>query len=45
MAEKLTREEVLRLIGGTPAEIDRELREFAGSAQVFSSNHPRLIDE
>jgi hypothetical protein len=44
MTEKLSRDEVARLIGN-PTEIDRELRDFAGSARVLSSNHPRLIDE
>ena len=32
-------------IGRTPAEIDAALREFSRSAEVFSSNRPRLIDK
>ncbi|HEX4295071.1 MAG TPA: hypothetical protein VHZ29_13135 [Rhizomicrobium sp.] len=44
MVEKMSREVVAGIIGN-PADADRELREYAGSARVLSSNHPRLIDE
>lgn len=42
---KMAEDELLRHLGGTPAEIDRELQQFAEAADVLSSDHPRLIDE
>lgn len=37
--------DLLKRLGGTPEQIDREIREFAEAAKVLSSDHPRLIDE
>jgi hypothetical protein len=42
---KLSRSKVLDRLGGTPGQIDRELRAFAKAAEILSSDHPRLIDE
>ena len=39
----LSREEVLGLLGGSPAQIVDELTAFAESERVLSSDHPRLI--
>ena len=41
---KLSSEEVLRLLGGSPESISRDLAEFAEAAKVLSSDHPRLIN-
>jgi hypothetical protein len=41
----LKREDVLALLGGPPAQVGRELDEFAASARALSSDHPRFIDE
>ena len=30
---------------GNPREVDRQLQDFRRAARVFSSRHPRLIDE
>jgi hypothetical protein len=38
-----SKEDVLRLIGA-PEIVDEELRQCSRSAQVFSSDQPRLID-
>jgi hypothetical protein len=35
----------VRALGATPKQINSELRTFSRAARVFSSNHPRLIDE
>lgn len=32
-------------MGGSAAQIDRELSEFREAAKVLSSDHPRMIDE
>lgn len=42
---KLTESEALRHLGGTAAEIARDLSEYSDAAQVFSAKHPRLIDD
>jgi hypothetical protein len=42
---KMNREEVLRHLGGSAADVDRELRQFSDAAKVLSSRHPRLIDQ
>jgi hypothetical protein len=42
---KLSSEDVLRLLGGSPESISRDLAEFAEAAKILSSDHPRLIDE
>jgi hypothetical protein len=41
----LTKDEVLRLLGGTPESVAQELTDFADAASVLSSDQPRLIDE
>lgn len=45
MSKQLSRDEVQRLLGTSPEEAEKELRQFSQAAQVFSSNQPRLIDE
>ena len=40
-----TKEEILRLLGGSPDAVGAELAAFAEAARVLSSDHPRLIDE
>lgn len=42
---KMTKNDVLRHLGGSAMEIDRGLRRFADAAKVLSSDHPRLINE
>ena len=42
---KLTRNEVLRHLGGSAEKVDRELQKFSEAADILSSDHPRLIDE
>ena len=41
----MTKNDVLRHLGGSAKGIDRELRQFADAAGVLSSDHPRLIDQ
>ena len=41
----MTKNEVLRHLGGSAEDVDRSLREFTEAANVLSSDHPRLIDE
>ena len=36
---------MLALLGGPPAQVGRELDQFAESARALSSNHPRFIDD
>ena len=42
---KFSTAEALEHLGGSAAQIDRELRSFGEAAKVLSSNHPRMIDE
>ena len=39
-----TKADVLEQLGN-PREVDRQLQDFRRAARVFSSSHPRLIDE
>lgn len=41
---KLTRAEVLRLLGGDVNAVGAELAQFSSSSTVLSSDRPRLID-
>jgi hypothetical protein len=41
----LTPESALKLLGKRPGDVARELADFSASARVFSTDHPRLIDE
>lgn len=41
----LSEAEVLRQLGASPQEVDRQLQAFSKAARVLSSDHPRLIDE
>ena len=45
MAKITSAEEVLRQLGGTAAEVDREIQRFRQAARVLSSSHPRLIEQ
>lgn len=42
---KHSRDEVARLLGGSPALIDQELKEFSANAAVLSADHAHLIDK
>jgi hypothetical protein len=41
---KLSREEVLHYLNGSPDKIGEDLATFTEAAKVLSSDHPRLID-
>jgi hypothetical protein len=40
----MSKQKVLRQLGAKPEEIANELKAFAKTARVLSSNHPRLIN-
>jgi len=42
---KMTRKEVLRLLGGSPDEVGADLVAFTEAAKVLSDNHRRLIHQ
>jgi hypothetical protein len=42
---KFSTREALAHLGGSPAQIDRELRRFAEDAKLLSSEHSRLLRE
>ncbi|HXE51266.1 MAG TPA: hypothetical protein VN663_23005 [Ramlibacter sp.] len=42
---KFSTAEALEHLGGSAAQIDRELRSFVEAAKVLSSNHPRMIND
>jgi pyrimidine operon attenuation protein/uracil phosphoribosyltransferase len=42
---KFSAQEALKHLGGSAAQVDRDLRSFREAAKVLSSNHPRMIDE
>lgn len=44
MNDKISKKQITALLG-SPGEIDQELREFRKSAQLLSSDRPRLIEE
>ena len=45
MSNKVAVLSALARMNETPENVARSLRNFQRSAQAFSSNHPRLIDE
>ena len=45
MAKVTSAQEVLRQLGGTAAEVDREIQRFRRAARVLSSSYPRLIEK
>ena len=42
---KFSTAEALKHLGGSAAQIARELSSFGEAVKVLSSNHPRMIDE
>ena len=44
MSAQTKSQNILKQIGGSAADIDRELQQFRKSVRVLSSKHPRLID-
>jgi hypothetical protein len=42
---KFSAQEALKHLGGSAAQIERDLRGFREAASVLSSDHPRMIDD